>query len=150
MSALLWESSRELLYANMGDLVNSLLRFSIKVIVTEERKVSDEYLRLVQELAEFYSNNGGLILDKDIIDSVVQMGSFGRSANSRKFCTYFCAILMKLANKAIPELVNRFMMLSVDTERPIKQEVAHNLSIIYTYFDEQSVRKNLYKIVIFS
>jgi hypothetical protein len=75
------------------------------------------------------------------------MGAFGKTTQNRRFSVYFCSSLIKIAANPITELFSRIMMLSSDSDRIVKLELAHQLKFISKDLEETVIRKNVFKIV---
>lgn len=141
------ESEFNILYTNSLEFINPLIKLLIKIIVTDDKTVSEEYIIAFTVIVTFYSTYKKVKVDQDIIDNINQMGSFGRSPPYKRFSVFFCSGLMQMMSNPVTELLNRLMILSSDTEKTIRQELAYHIKFFYKHLDESVVRKSIFKVV---
>ena len=78
------------------NLLNLIIKFFIKVIINEQKELSNEYLRNFQEIVEILTESCRIKISREIIEMTISMGSFGMPIMLRRFSTYFCSSLIRV------------------------------------------------------
>lgn len=87
----------ELISSPINEIAPSLIKFIMKIITTNEKLTKNDYVEALNTITEYFSTGKRLKNDQDISDFVVNLGGFGKSALSKRFCVYFCTCLFQVA-----------------------------------------------------
>jgi hypothetical protein len=140
-----------LIHSNLRDVINPIIKLCIKIITTDEKTVSDEFILSFNEIVDFYSasNNSHkkIKIEADIIENINTMGSFGKSIKNRRYSAYFCFGIMRITDSFNTDLFNRIIMLSSDSERTIRQEIAHHIKFICNALKESYVKNSIFPLL---
>ncbi len=141
------ENDKNILYSNSEDIINSLIKITIKLITKAEESISHKFLQAFDAIVHFFANFRKIKIDQEIIENITSLGAFGKPSRSRRFSIYFCTSLIRICTNPITELFSRLMILSSDSDSIIKAEFAFHIKFICRDLEESIVRKNVLKIV---
>jgi hypothetical protein len=71
----------------------------MKIISTNEKSTKKDYVDLLNDITEFYNQNGKIKITQEICDFVVNLGGFGKSTLNKRFCVYFCSCLFQVITR---------------------------------------------------
>ena len=125
------------------------MKIILKMILTAEESISINYLESFETLTQFFVNFKKINIEKEILENAIQLGSYGKNSQSRRYSVYFCTCLIRICTNPISDLFSRLMILSSDIDRNVRSEFAYQVKFIRRDIDETAVRKNIYKIVRF-
>ena len=57
---------------------------------------TNDYILTLNEIVIFISGNQKIKVENDIIDFVLNLGSYGKSILNRKYCVYFSSCLIQV------------------------------------------------------
>lgn len=137
----------EILYNNTKDIVNSIIKIVLKIIVTGEQQLSDEFLRTFEDITEFYSNFQKVKVDTDIIENVTGLGAFGKPNNLRRLSAFLSCSILKIATNPTTDLFSRIWILSTDSDRAVKLIVVNQFKYIIKELEEATIKKNIFHAV---
>ena len=108
----------------MGQIINHFFSCILKL----EKTVSDEHCKYLNELIDSLENNHYRIeFKKEMIDFVNNLGKFGQSYTNRRYCVYFCTILIRIGSNTKNDLYKRLLFLCEDTDRIVKFEIIYQI-----------------------
>ncbi len=139
----------EILYNNTKDIVNSIIKIVLKLIITGDQQLSDEFLRTFEEITEFYYKYQKIKVDTDIVENVTGLGAFGKSNNLRRLCAYLSCSILKITTSPTNELLSRIMILSTDSDRAVKLVIVNQFKYIVKDMEEVIIKKNIFNAVKF-
>ena len=85
------------IYYGMKDIVNPVLKFLMKIIsYLKYEKVSIEYLKTFNIIIKFFTYYKKIKLENDVVDYACNLGTFGKSITSRRYCVFFCSCLIQV------------------------------------------------------
>jgi hypothetical protein len=76
-------------------LVNVILKFYITTIATDESNIFQDYLASFDNAIAGFGAK--IDINKDIIDYINSMGSFGRDNRSRRYSAYLCCCVFRVS-----------------------------------------------------
>jgi hypothetical protein len=132
-------------YEGFKNIYNQVIKFLIKIITLNDEGTNVTYINTFNEIVAFYSSYKKLKLEQALIEYVISLGYFGKDIRNRRCCVYFASSLLQISMAFNNELFNRVMMLSAETEKLIRQEVAYHMKFILKTIDEDYIKKNLLK-----
>ena len=108
----------------MGQIINHFFTCILKL----EKTVSDEHCKYLNELIDSLENNHYRIeFKKEMIDFTNNLGKFGQSYTNRRYCVYFCIILIRIGSNTKNDLYKRLLFLCEDTDRTVKFEIIYQI-----------------------
>jgi hypothetical protein len=76
-------------------LMNNILKYLITTLTTEDSSVANEYLNYFDVVVNNLNNNK-IEINKEILDYVNALGSFGKNNNSRRYSAYLCSSVFRV------------------------------------------------------
>ena len=68
----------------------------MKIIADDCNNIREEFVHSLNEIVAFFSSNKKIKIDSDIIELTINMGGFGKTQKSKKYCVYFCSCLIQV------------------------------------------------------
>jgi hypothetical protein len=75
-------------------LVNSILKFYITTIATDESTILTDYLNNFDYTINNF--NAKIEINKELVDYINSMGAFGKDTKSRRYSAYFCSCIYRV------------------------------------------------------
>ena len=107
----------------------------------------------------FFFNNNEIKfkIDADTIDYAINLGGFGKTSIDKRYSVYFCSCIfqviysinVKMNDQFNNSIINRIIMLTSEPDRMIRNEISYQLKYFIKGLDENYLKKNMFKIVIF-
>jgi hypothetical protein len=131
-------------------LINSILKFFIQTISNDEKHLLEEYLRNFNEIIEFINSKRRIKIEQSVVEMALNLGIFGKSLICRRYSVYFCSSLLRINKNENQneELNKRLYILSSDSDRIIRQEMAYHMRFILKEMEEANIIRHYQKTVI--
>lgn len=80
----------------LNEIVNIIFRYYINIIESGEKDISKHYVRGFDDIIGILSNKKRINIERDIIENISLMGSFGKKNILRRFSLFYCTSLIKV------------------------------------------------------
>jgi hypothetical protein len=88
----------------LSRIINIIFRYYINIIENCENDISSHYIKGFDNIIDILSENKRTKIERDIIELVCSMGSFGKKNYLRRFSLFFCTSFIKVIKKIIKYL----------------------------------------------